>query len=292
MKKIIYLLISFCALSIVACKSDNIRETYSGEDGVATFAQKIIKDSEVTLEATDYYVPIRRQTNVGELTVNFATNPYSGKIKAPVTSVKFADGEYETKLKIDVTDIVLGETDTLGIKMTNSFNAGISIDSCAVILARGYTWVPIGEGQWFDAFVETPIIKVDVKKADGFDIYRVYSPYPKEKLIEAGIPESGKWGCSGDPCDFIEFSVDEKGGIVWEDWSTTLDYSGEGDTVYAVYNPKDEKCFGKLGEDKVAVFYPFLYIPTLGGGFGVAAFCALSLPGGPDLEKWLLENFG
>lgn len=93
MKKIIYLLISFCALSIVACKSDNIRETYSGEDGVATFAQKIIKDSEVTLEATDYYVPIRRQTNVGELTETsqLTLTAEKSRLRLPLSNLQMAN---------------------------------------------------------------------------------------------------------------------------------------------------------------------------------------------------------
>ena len=290
MKKIKYLLISFCALVAAGCNSDNIGTTYSGEDGVATFAQSIIKDSEVKLEATEYFVPLRRQTNTGELSVSLTANPYHGKIKAPVTTVKFADGEYETTLKIDVTDIVLGETDTLGLKLTGNFNEHISIDSCAVILARGYTWVPIGEGQWYDAFVGAAITPVQVSKADGFDIYRVYSPYPKDVLVEAGYETSGEFGCGGAACEYIEFSVGKDGKIAWKNWSTTIDYSGEGDTIYAMYVPDvDPKCYGVLTEDNVAVFYP--YYSVLGiGGWGVAAYCALSLPGGPDLEKWIAEN--
>lgn len=290
MKKTRYLLISLCALAAVACNSDNIGAKYSGKDGVATFPNSILKDSEVQSKATEYYVPVRRQTSSGELTVNVAANPYSGKIKAPVTSVKFADGEFETKLKIDITDIVIGETDTLGLKLTDCTDR-LSIDTCAVILARGYTWTPIGEGQWYDSFVETIITTVNVSKADGFDIYRVYSPYPKDAMEEAEYETSGAWGCGGDECDYIEFSVAADGSLSWKDWSTTIDYDGNGNTIYAMYLPdKDPKCGGEMLKDNVALFYPYYYIPGLGGGFGVAGFCALSMPGGPDLEKWLEEE--
>ncbi len=289
MKKITYLLVPVCALAAAACNSDNIGTTYSGENEVATFAQSIIKDSEVDIEATEYFVPVRRQTNTGELTVNLTANPYQGKIKAPVTSVTFADGEYETTLKIDVTDIVLGETDTLGLKLTNCLDKHISVDSCAVILARGYTWVSLGEGQWYDAFIDAAVTPVQVSKADGFEVYRVYAPYPQDVLVEAGYETSGAWGCGGAACEYIEFSVDGEGYIAWQTWSTTIDYSGNGNTIYAYYVPTvDPKCYGILTEDNVAVFYPYYYIPGV-GGWGVVAYCALSLPGGPDLEEWLSE---
>ncbi|MGN0191891.1 MAG: hypothetical protein ACI39U_09575, partial [Candidatus Cryptobacteroides sp.] len=112
MNKIKYLFLSVSALALAACNTDNIGAIYKGEDGVASFPQSVLNDNEVAIDATEYYVPIRRQTNVGDLTVNFTADPLKGKIKCPSTSATFADGEYESKIKLDISEIVLGQKDT------------------------------------------------------------------------------------------------------------------------------------------------------------------------------------
>ena len=81
MNKIKYLFLTVSALAFTACNTDNIGAIYKGEDGVASFAQSVLNDNEVAIAATEYYVPVLRQTNVGDLTVNFTSDPLKGNMK-------------------------------------------------------------------------------------------------------------------------------------------------------------------------------------------------------------------
>ena len=186
MNKIKYLFLSVSALAFSACNTDNIGTIYKGEDGVATFAQSVLNDNEVAIAATEYYVPVRRQTNVGDLTVNFTANPLKGKIKCPSTSVTFADGEYEARIKLDISDIVLGQKDTIKFELAaNVSDKNIGYNNCSVILARGYTWQSIGKGEYIDLLVGGAIVDVETLQKTNKDIIETL-----DKIIE--IHENGQ----------------------------------------------------------------------------------------------------
>lgn len=291
MNKIKYLFLSVSALAFSACNTDNIGTIYKGEDGVATFAQSVLNDNEVAIAATEYYVPVRRQTNVGDLTVNFTANPLKGKIKCPSTSVTFADGEYEARIKLDISDIVLGQKDTIKFELAaNVSDKNIGYNNCSVILARGYTWQSIGKGEYIDLLVGGAIVDVEIKKAEGFEIYRVYDPYNKAIMMDPELMgEEYAWTSDdfGDPCEYFEFYVD--GDIIsWKNFSAVYILGSYG-TTYYYYVPDAGSGAQFLDEDKKVIqFFPYVYFPAIKGGLGVVGgVIYLSLPAGPSLEEFL-----
>lgn len=289
MKKIFLVLALALPFAVASCDKANVGALFSGEENLVTFAQSVISDDEVNLSATEYTVPIRRQTNQGEYKISIACNTFHGKIKVPQSEITFADGEYEAGFKLDVTDIVLGEKDTVSLKI-NAVSEKVStpIDSCTVILAKGYTWNVIGNGEFYDGFLGVGPVTVEIQKADGFEVYRAYEPYPEEAMIEAEYEASGAWGYGGDECEYIEFAIaDDKETVTWKTWSTTIDYSGDGDTIYAYYLPTAKGCTAYVADENVILFYPYWYVPGIGGWGAGKYWCAMTLPGGPDLEEWL-----
>lgn len=291
MNKIKYLFLTVSALAFTACNTDNIGAIYKGEDGVASFVQSVLNDNEVAIAATEYYVPVRRQTNVGDLTVNFTADPLKGKIKCPSTSVTFADGEYEARIKLDITDIVLGQKDTIKFELAaNVSDKNIGYNDCSVILARGYTWESIGKGEYVDTWVAGAIVDVEIKKAEGFDIYRVYDPYNKDIMMDPELMgEEYAWTSDnfGDPCEYFEFYVDGDD-ISWKTYSAVYYIDGLG-TVYNDYWPEKGAYAEFLNDDKTVIgFTPFIWNPDSGKGWGVIGeTCFLSMPGGPSLEEFL-----
>ncbi len=294
MKRTKYLFLSACVLAIVSCSQDNIGAIFPGSDDIASFASAKTVDEEVSMDAMEYYIPLRRQTNSGEQTVTFAADPLKGHIKVPATSVTFADGEYETKIKLDITGCVVGQKDTVVLALADEVSSeNIGYKKHTAVLARAYTWESIGFGQYIDLNFVGVVIDVEFKKAQGFELYRVYNPYPKEILTNPDImgddvfPDSGAWGVGGDACEYIEYSLDN-GVILWKNYSTTIDYDGNGSTIYCMRSPKSGTSEQFIdGNNLVIQITPFLYIPALGGGFGIQGSNFLSLPGGPDLEEFL-----
>ncbi|MGM9763836.1 MAG: hypothetical protein ACI3ZQ_07435 [Candidatus Cryptobacteroides sp.] len=294
MKKLKYIFLSVCAFAAVACNTDNVGAIYTGAESIASFPTAKTVDEEVDMQATEYLVPLRRQTNKGELTVSVTASELPDEIKIPETSVTFADGEFETAIKLDITDIVVGQKYTAELALDEKVSsANVGYNTHSVVLARAYKWESIGMGQYIDLNFVGLVVDVEFRKAEGFELYRAYNPYPKELLTDPEImgddvfPDSGAWGVGGDACEYIEYSL-VGDSILWNNYSTTIDYDGNGSTIYCMRSPASGTSEGFVDENrKVIEITPFLYIPALGGGFGVQGANYLSLPGGPDLEKFL-----
>ena len=182
---------------------------------------------------------------------------------------------------------------TVSLSDTTTFNKNIAVASATLALAKAYTWVSLGEGEWFDNLAlmtstSYGIRKVEVLKADGFDRYRIMNPYTPEAIAAAG------WEPGGAKSSYIEFWVLENGtNVAWDGWwFPGILYDGAGTDIKAYYpsvlsaSLAADDAKSKYFEEKVIGFYPYWYIDGL-GGFGTKYPCFLSLPGGPALESWL-----
>ena len=209
--------------------------------------------------------------------------------------IEFVDGQSQSDVVFKLGQTLVGSKYQGFVRFASDveYNKNVGIDSCFFSLAKAYSWTSIGEGEYYDDFVGNRNA-VEVLKAEGFDRYRIVNPYPAAVLTgeDLGYSAAGEaWGIGGAACPYIEFWVEEDGKHVsWNTkFSTTLDYTGDGDTIwiyyptaFAKYAPYAAYCALDDNEPKVVWFYGVAYIDGI-GGFDVTP-CVLSLPGGPGLD--------
>ena len=180
----------------------------------------------------------------------------------------------------------------------SQYDANTSISSISVTLAKAYTWVSLGKGQFYDGLALQPseedlgIIDVEILQADGFNRWRLMNPFPKDKLIAAWAPDYVTYT----PDSMIEFFLKDDGTIGFTNQviKTGLTYVDLGESCYIYYYVPSayssqlaaDDANNKFVMDKVAQFYFAMVIENSTSWFGEGAKY-LSLPGGPDLNALL-----
>lgn len=289
------------AIVAVACDTDVEKATYTPSDNSGvSFRASVFYNTEI--ETGDVVeIEIDRAVADGALTVPISYIETSGSGVTAPSSVTFADGEYSTTIVMDVSAMVPGTSykGTLAITDASLYDENISISSISVTLQMVYTWSLLGTGEWFDYFFnysgsdDLDIIDVQVYKAEGFNHYRVYDPWPASKV-------SASWGTdlSGSGAAYFDFDIDDDGYVTFDDplstgW--TYDYYGAEITLlmpsswsssYAAY---DAYCCTLEGGDIVR-FYWYHYMSGVGGWRGYYSVLALPSYSGNFLS-WVNANY-
>ena len=302
MKKIFksIFILSIAAL-FASCNVDNIGTLYELENGQSgvSFMKTLAGDTEVDAKASSFTIPIARAVADGALTVNLKSSLPEG-VKVPST-VSFNAGEYQTDITLDISNMEVGKTYKGAVSLADEsqFDKNTAISAINVTLAKAYTWVPMGKGQFYDGLALQPsaedlgIINVEILQADGFNRWRIMTPFPKDKLIAAWAESYVTYN----PDSMIEFYSDAEGNISFTSLpiKTGLTYVDLADNAYIYYylpsayssnyGPEEDadNCFVM---DKVAQFCFGANIENTQYGFGLN-YLYLSLPGGPDLNALL-----
>lgn len=300
----IFALFLGCALTLgVASCVEKAPEYVPGEpDAAVVFAgPDVTVPTNLDLNGTPIEVPFVRSDSNGALDVTVALSDNSGIFSLSGNTVSFAAGEKVAKAYVnyDYDKLDPKATYKIEVSMTSEANASQYM-AVTIPFSCVKAWKDLGEGQFYDPLtLETStsygIAKCKILQSpDGALRYRIMAPYAdKAQRIAA-------WGeaeAQATPSDYIEFWVvnEETMQVTWNSyWLTGLWYQGNpGDDIKAYlpsarsasYAADDE--FSCFVEEKVVQLVPYFYIDGL-GGFGEYA-CYLSMPGGPDLEKWLDE---
>ncbi len=306
-------LVAAAGLLAVACNLDQVSDIYTCKGSEPSMLQTVFIETELDASLETVSIPVVRSNATDALTVKVvATLPVGITVSGTATqgetlengsvvyntSVSFAANEYETACVLNVSEMEVGTSykGTVAIAADEEVNKDKVIMSTAFTLGKAYTWVSLGEGQWFDQLAlmsdtSYGIQPVEVLKADGFDRYRVIGPYANTDQLAAA------WGASslgGSKNSSVEFWVLEDGThVAWDGWwCPGILYDGDGTDIKAYYPSSlnaslaADNAKSMFVEEKVVAFYPYWYIDGL-GGFGTKYLVALSLPGGPDLESWL-----
>lgn len=300
MKKIFKALSSLVAavLLVSACNVEHPMPTYSPVNSQeVSFVQSTLVNQEILATASTFDIILSRNTPKEAATVA-VTSTFASGVVCPAT-VTFNAGESSATLSLDITGMEVGVAykGTVSLSDTTTFNKHIAVASASLTLAKAYTWVSLGEGEWFDnlalmsSSTNFGIQKVEVLKADGFDRYRIMNPYANKEQLAAAWGESSLGGAKN---TYVEFWVLENGkNVAWDGWwCPGILYDGAGTDIKAYYpsyrkaSQTAEDAKSKYYDEKVIGFYPDWYIDGL-GGFGTKYPCFLSLPGGPALESWL-----
>ena len=282
---------------VSSCNVDNKKIIYSpeGTDAAVTFLSSVASNTEIEAKATTYSITVARSKSDDAATVKIASTMPEG-VSVP-QSISFAAGESETSLTLDISQMEVGKTYTGKVSFADSlqFNKKISTSSVTCTLAKAYTWVSLGEGEFYDGLALQPsdtdlgIVKVNVLKAEGFNRWRIVEPFPKANVIAAWDESSYVGGASS----YIEFyTVDDAAGTVKFDGKiyNGLNYSSMGKIVYvypsaynSAYAPYD--AYNKFIGDYVQFYVPRL-IEGTSSWFNFGALY-LAMPGAGDLETWL-----
>lgn len=300
--------VSFLA---VACNLDQVNDIYTPEGNEPSMLQTVFVETELDATLESIAIPVVRANTSEAATVNLvATLPAGITVTGTAgevlengstvytTSVSFAAGEAQTGLMLNIASMEVGSSykGTVAIAEGEKVNENKATMSTSFTLAKAYTWVSLGTGEWFDQLALMAdngygIQKVEVLKAEGFERYRIMGPYANTDQLAAA------WGASslgGNKSSFIEFWVLENGeNIAWDGWwFPGILYDGDGTDIKAYYPSRlssslvTDDVKSKIVADKVFGFYPYWYIDGL-GGFGTKYPCFLSLPGGPALADFL-----
>lgn len=304
------LLVLTAGIFAVACNLDQVNELYVPENDEPNMLYAVYNALELEAALQEVAIPITRAKADKELTVDLALLLPEG-ITASGTagetgddgltpyksSVTFAAGSSSADVVLNVSAMEVGNQYVGSISFADStqVNVNTATFTCNFKLAKAYTWTSLGEGEWFDQLAlmssdSYGIQKVEVLKAEGFERYRIMNPYANTDQLTAA------WGAEcvgGAKSSYIEFWVLEDGShVTWDGWwYPGLLYEGEGTEIKGYYPSSlnaslaAEDAKSKFLDEKVVGLYPYYYIDGK-GGFGTV-LCALSLPGGPDLETWL-----
>lgn len=308
-----HILVLTACISAVSCNLDQVSEIYVPENDEPNMLYSVFNELELEASLETISIPLSRAKSEKELTVDLnillpagittagtAGTPDESGNTLYKSSATFAAGEPTTNVELNISQMEVGFQYAGKISFADStqVNVNTATFTCSFKLAKAYTWTSLGEGEWFDQLAlmssdSYGIQKVEVLKAEGFERYRIMNPYANTDQLTAA------WGAEcigGAKSSYIEFWVLEDGShVTWDGWwYPGLLYDGEGTEIKAYYPSslhaslaaEDDK--SKFLDEKVVGLYPYWYIDALGGGFGTM-LCALSLPGGPDLEAWLNE---
>ncbi len=286
---------------LASCNVDFIATEYAGNSSVS-FGQSVVSNTEIPASQTTYSIDLVRGNASAAQTINIAATLPAG-ISCPA-SASFAAGEYSTTIDLDISSLEVGVTSkgTLSIEdALNKEEKAISIKTTSFTLAKAYTWQNIGKGEFYDGLALQPsdddlgIIKVDILKAEGFNRWRVLTPFPKDNVIAAWSPDYWVGGES----TVIELWEDEEGTIHWDSpIKTGLTYLSLGTNCYIYYYyPEDynskyaaDNALNCFVADNVIQLYDAMIIENSTSWFGWGAQY-LMLPGGSvtSLEDFLME---
>lgn len=241
MKNTVKTIFGLAALALVAagCNVTDPRPTYVPEGDGVTFLQSAVSATSLVSGTTSYSIDLARSSADEALTVNLTGSIYASTdpetdlaadFKMP-ESVTFEPGEYLAKITLDVSKMSVGVTYSGTISLSEGqecFNPNTATTSTAVRLAMDYNWVELGEAQWYDGFMlavpndNLNIQRCRMTKAEGFEIYRLYNPWPAAEVAEA-------WGdamsATNDVPEYLQFTINEDGSIDWR--NDVLVYGGQ-----------------------------------------------------------------
>lgn len=255
----------------------------------------------VDLNGTPLEVPFIRSNTSGALDCNVTITDKSGLFKLQSSKISFKNGEKTANAYVTYDYDKLDPKDSyyFVVNMASEANAS-NYNAVSIPFTAVKAWKNLGVGEFYDQLVLSTSTSLGIAKCtilqspDGTQRYRIMAPYADK---DQRIASWGEGPAQATPSPYIEFWVKDatKMTVTWNKyWLTGLWYQGVAGYDIKAYLPSAlnssqaaADAYSCFVDEKVIQFVPYYYIDDL-GGFGLYA-CYLSLPGGPDLAKWLAE---
>ncbi|RHR60493.1 hypothetical protein [Parabacteroides sp. AF17-28] len=259
------------ALAFTACDSEQESAIYSDAANAAVFVSASLADITVSPADPTFTVDVVRanagseQSGTVALTATVEDEPLVG---CTVSGYTFAAGENMAKVTVNVSPLEIGKELEVTLTLDNTNDPISGSNTVTVTVNKDYNWVSLGTGTFADilAFTEKPY-NVEIRKAEGFDRYRVIKPY------EQGLKnDDGQWGnaVAATSCDYIEFWIKD-GIIYYNKFFIGINYDGSPSNAIYAYHPSSfsgiSLANNKQLDDKTFQLAPYYYIEALQGGF-------------------------
>ena len=273
-----------------ACDTSDPRPTYVPDHDGVSFLQSSISDTEIDASAETWSFDIARAKADSDLTVGLTVSDALQDFVP--SSVTFAAGEYKTQVTVDVSGLEIGTNISGTVSLTEGqdcYDPNTAITSVSLSLQKAYNWVSLGTGQWFDYFFSYDIADVEVYQAEGFDIYRVYDPWPTSDVLD-----EDNWGGyleAGSVPSYLDFTVNDDDSISWGNTTysgysavaTGYSYTAAGYGEIYFFPPTALGLTGDSYVDSTADGTVFVitwapYIPSDGIWWGMTTSAWLALP--------------
>lgn len=272
---------------LVSCNVDNVKTIYEHDstDNGVSFTQAVLSDAEVSATASTCVLTLGRANADNAQTVNIASTLQG--IGVP-SSVNFAAGQSSAELVLDLSNmqVAVPYKGTISLANESDYN-DTAISSVNVSLQKAYTWVSLGTGEFLENFWEGYAADVEIRKAEGFNIYRIMNPYAESAAATGAKPA------------YIQFEVKDSSGTVnFDTWKSPYDYDGGGNYL-KFYRPSERgesyaqyDNMSKLVDGYYLALMPYVYIDGLGGwGVNYGYVIGASLPGAPkSIVDWFDEQ--
>lgn len=266
------------SLAMASCSEGKYWDSPSNPGEVYAFAKPA---ETVTLGGTDevpatFDVVVGRNNKGASVTVpvTFAANSNS---MTGASEVTFEAGSATAVYKINIApDLQIGTTYTATVTLpqpTDSLTVAKAENRTFTLnVSKNYIWSSIGKGKFFDAWVmdnATEEYTVEIMKADGFNRYRVMSPY-KEYYSTLGPASWENWIGSTGP-SYIEFWENANGKLSFNSYNTGLYYQAVSSQPIGAYSWSAFSGGSYTGDYDVwyapgfAVLSPVYYINGVGG---------------------------
>jgi hypothetical protein len=270
-----------------SCNVEDIGTLYEHEsaDNGVSFTQTTLSNAEVSATATNCILTLGRAVADAAQTVNIASTIQGVGVPSSVT---FAAGQYAADLVLDLSqmEVAVPYKGTISLANKDDYN-DTAISSVNVSLQKAYTWVSLGTGEFLENFWEGYVADVEIRKAEGFNLYRIMNPYA----------ESGE--ATGTKPAYIQFEVKDGSGTVnFDTWKSPYDYDGAGNYL-KFYRPSERGAdyaqydnMSKLVDGYYLALMPYVYIDGVGGwGVNYGYTIGASLPGAPkSIVDWFDEQ--
>lgn len=275
----ISLLVSFLTVALFsACSTDQEGPIYSEEGQGVTFISSALTSVVVSPNEPTFTVDIFRSNNSTEYSGNVLLTAMLGDEElsgCTVSGFSFAAGESQTKVTVDISPLEIGdELDiTLTLDVPETDIAKSDFPTASLVASKDYNWIELGTGTFNDNYFFGEVNEVKVYQAEGFDRWRVETPYTA--YFANGLPEwlAGQFNAA---LTLLPANVDfwlQDGVVYYNSFGIGLNYPGYGD-IYA-YHPANfqgtTNAHNKRVDEKTFYLAPYYYIPDFGGGFDATA---------------------
>lgn len=271
-----YFLCSLFLLTLfVSCEQDNVTTTYKETDGI-TFSTSSLPKATVQPNAPEFTVDLFRGSTSGEQsgTINIKAyfpgeddkdpvTPFEG---AKVSGYSFKDGESITRITINIEPLDIGKNLTIELSIDKSEVSPNGIGSTKIIANKDYNWTSLGKGKYLDNWASGVEYEVEIRKAEGYNRYRVMNPY-----VETLKNDDGEWEdwIATSSAPFVEFWTVDNNLVRFSTFFIGVNYQADSKQPINAYHPLSfqdlSPNFNKWIDDKTVQLAPYYYVSGLGG---------------------------
>lgn len=270
--KLTLALVVLCMGCLTACNQDQEGTIYQPNNAELSFTSSALESVSVPLDNPVYKLEVFRgnvkTTPQGKpsFSVTIVANGEEVELEGcTLSDYQFEEGSSKGYVALNVSPLVLGDEATVTVSIDDADLSVGGVQTTTFTISKDYNWISLGTGTYTDNWGWGITYNVEIKKAEGFDRWRVIDPYGQS------IPnDDGEWGDWLDTaaCPYVEFwNTDDEGSVDFNPFYTGLFYEADPSAKITAY---PARAFNKVGasqwvDDSTVILCPYYYVIGVGG---------------------------